>query len=326
VEEHSSWPVCECPDHKERVPSVWPAEAVGRTIQACGNCLHRYPPLVLRALKPGDRFEEKGGEDNKRRGTVLRVSDTAARVQWDGAPLLNPKGEEYCTQPGEIQYVTAGLPIKPLYGTEEIRRNMGKGKKKPEPTPVPTSAPIPPEVMKLSSGAATAKGVTLAWAFLMGKLSKTDTDQREPIRERVMAVYAQATNVGIELIKPGFDDPIFQNLRLKPIGAPDSAPAPTEAPLPQPAIKPKIKAKGKLCQCGCGYAVSGRFAQGHDARWNGWMRRIAAGTMKREELPALLQEEVQWRKCKGCGSWCPTTTAMGQPETSGLCSVCRGAH
>jgi len=63
-------------------------------------------------------------------------------------------------------------------------------------------------------------------------------------------------------------------------------------PVPE---KPKPKNAGmRSCCCGCGgVASAGRnFLPGHDARFNGYIRKLDSNRVKLEELPELVQEMV----------------------------------
>lgn len=79
------------------------------------------------------------------------------------------------------------------------------------------------------------------------------------------------------------------------------------------ATKAKAKAKGNgkakavkkepenKCGCGCGTMVMRTFAQGHDARFYGWAKKIAAGTLDPKDLPnaaakAALKDKAAARK------------------------------
>lgn len=42
----------------------------------------------------------------------------------------------------------------------------------------------------------------------------------------------------------------------------------------------------RACCCGCGEQVTGWFRMGHDARFHGWMKKIARGKMGANEIPA----------------------------------------
>jgi uncharacterized membrane protein len=79
-----------------------------------------------------------------------------------------------------------------------------------------------------------------------------------------------------------------------------------------PAGKAKAKAKGKPmseetkkklreaakrskdndCKCGCGNKTGGTFSVGHDARYYGWLKKVAGGTMEFKELPASVRKDL----------------------------------
>lgn len=75
---------------------------------------------------------------------------------------------------------------------------------------------------------------------------------------------------------------------------------------------PKVEAKpGAPCLCGCGeLAKSGRsFLQGHDARFHGWMKRLADGRMKPSD-PTIPRSAL---KLMTVVDGCPTTDYDGSP-------------
>lgn len=67
---------------------------------------------------------------------------------------------------------------------------------------------------------------------------------------------------------------------VRPLGTPKVAKAPKgeRAPKAPKALHP--------CCCGCGEMVSGFFKMGHDARFHGWMRKLADGRLEVKDIPA----------------------------------------
>ena len=53
--------------------------------------------------------------------------------------------------------------------------------------------------------------------------------------------------------------------------------------------EPKVREQNP-CVCACGETTGGRFAPGHDARYYGWLKKIAAGTKEFKELPKAVQK------------------------------------
>ncbi len=72
------------------------------------------------------------------------------------------------------------------------------------------------------------------------------------------------------------------------------------------APKPKVES---ACLCGCGATTARSFAPGHDARFHGWMRRLAQG----EEI--LSQIPMSARKLMTIKDGMPTTDYDGTPWT-----------
>ena len=55
--------------------------------------------------------------------------------------------------------------------------------------------------------------------------------------------------------------------------------------------KPKVaKAPINPCGCGCGELVVNNFRMGHDGRFHGWLKRLAAGKMSLKELPTQVRK------------------------------------
>ncbi len=82
------------------------------------------------------------------------------------------------------------------------------------------------------------------------------------------------------------------------------------------AAQPKAKKEKTLspCKCGCGEQVTGHFAQGHDARFKGWLLKVERGEMKVEELNGVVRKSYQWAKVKrsGVDGFIPTTNYKGE--------------
>lgn len=78
------------------------------------------------------------------------------------------------------------------------------------------------------------------------------------------------------------------------------------------AAAPKKEKALRECSCGCGEQVSGYFAQGHDARFKGWLLAIERGNMTVDKLPEKVQTAYKWVK-RGAGM-IPTTNYKGEPH------------
>lgn len=61
----------------------------------------------------------------------------------------------------------------------------------------------------------------------------------------------------------------------------------------KPAAKAKVAKTLNPCGCGCGDKVTGRFRQGHDARYYSILKKVGRGEMKISEMPKLMQETVK---------------------------------
>ena len=46
----------------------------------------------------------------------------------------------------------------------------------------------------------------------------------------------------------------------------------------------------RKCVCGCGNETTGHFAPGHDARFHGWIKKLASGKMGPSEIPAAVRK------------------------------------
>lgn len=54
----------------------------------------------------------------------------------------------------------------------------------------------------------------------------------------------------------------------------------------------KTPAKVRNCACGCGAETTGHFAPGHDARYHGWIKKLADGRIQRNGKDAKSGEQV----------------------------------
>lgn len=71
--------------------------------------------------------------------------------------------------------------------------------------------------------------------------------------------------------------------------APSKGKPAVAAKAPKEPKEPKVREQ-RPCACACGTATGGRFAPGHDARYFGWLKKIAAGTKEFKELPKAVQK------------------------------------
>lgn len=76
------------------------------------------------------------------------------------------------------------------------------------------------------------------------------------------------------------------------------------------AAPPKTDKPLRPCACGCGEQVTAYFAQGHDARFKGWMVKIEKGLMKVEDLPPMVRKSYEFKK-RGDG-YVTTTNYKGE--------------
>lgn len=84
------------------------------------------------------------------------------------------------------------------------------------------------------------------------------------------------------------------------------------APEKKSPVEKKEKVK-RQCSCGCDAMVTGYFAQGHDARFKGWLLKIERGTMAVKDLPTRIQKAYEWKKV-GDGMM-PTKNYKGEPHS-----------
>lgn len=157
-------------------------------------------------------------------------------------------------------------------------------------------------------------------------------ERGETTEERIMSETAGGTQAAAPAATPA-----------KPVAAPAAGPkAVKAAPAAQPTVSAtktanaerlaRLKAKGDAkaetkaknpvpkkekvmqpCKCGCETLVAGHFAQGHDARFKGWLMKIERGQMAVKDLPAKVQKAYEWKK-KGEGM-IPTKNYKGEPHS-----------
>jgi hypothetical protein len=83
--------------------------------------------------------------------------------------------------------------------------------------------------------------------------------------------------------------------------------------------KPKVAAATNACCCGCGAMVAGYFKQGHDARFHGWMVRIADGRTDPKDVPASAVKLMNLK------SGIPTTDYDGRTDSKWVKSATAAA-
>lgn len=98
----------------------------------------------------------------------------------------------------------------------------------------------------------------------------------------------------------------------KPVAAAAAAPG-TKTAKVKAEPKPKAVKEKRACRCGCGEQVNGYFAQGHDAKFKGWLLKVERGQMAVKELPVSVQKGFEWKK-KGDGM-VPTLNYKGEKHT-----------
>lgn len=81
------------------------------------------------------------------------------------------------------------------------------------------------------------------------------------------------------------------------------------------AAKPPKEKTVRPCACGCGEQVSAYFAQGHDARFKGWMVKVERGQMAVKDLPPMVQKSYEFKKKPGSdGGYVTTKNYKGEPH------------
>jgi hypothetical protein len=78
------------------------------------------------------------------------------------------------------------------------------------------------------------------------------------------------------------------------------------------AARPKMQKTVRDCACGCGEETMSYFAPGHDGRWHGWMKKIAAGADPADIIPNKKVRDSYTFKKKGAGM-VPTLDYRGEP-------------
>lgn len=64
------------------------------------------------------------------------------------------------------------------------------------------------------------------------------------------------------------------------------------------ARAPKPPKTVRACVCGCKNETTGYFAPGHDARFHGWIKKLASGVMGPGELPAAVRNGLALKQTK----------------------------
>lgn len=67
------------------------------------------------------------------------------------------------------------------------------------------------------------------------------------------------------------------------------------------AATAKVPKTVRKCYCGCGEETTSFFAPGHDARWHGWVKKLASGVLKPEDLTGQQKKSLGELKKAGKG-------------------------
>lgn len=98
-------------------------------------------------------------------------------------------------------------------------------------------------------------------------------------------------------------------LATKPKG--EARPLTGAAAKAKASARPKVVKTVRKCACGCGDETMSYFVPGHDARYKGWLKKIAAGTMEVKDLKKAVQDAAgPWKK-KGAG-YVPSISYKGE--------------
>lgn len=81
----------------------------------------------------------------------------------------------------------------------------------------------------------------------------------------------------------------------------------------------------RLCACGCAQSVGrgSRFRPGHDRRYYALLGKVERGRLSPKDLPAAMQQNLQWHNCAGCGGPIPTSDPWGEPNPVGVACPAR---
>ena len=85
----------------------------------------------------------------------------------------------------------------------------------------------------------------------------------------------------------------------RPLGTPAAPKAPKAAKAQQPKAEPVVK----TCLCGCGATTKSFFVMGHDARFHGWLKKIALGKLDPATLNPATVKLMNLRAGKPTTDW-----------------------
>ena len=156
------------------------------------------------------------------------------------------------------------------------------------------------------------------------KAATAATQKATPVAKEVEpVVVTQGGPVGQPAVKATATATVSKNklankARLAALKAKKQTAKTTKTATGKVAGQPKAKRERKPkqvqpCKCGCGEQVGGHFAQGHDARFKGWMLKIERGHMAVKDLPSVVQKSYEFKK-KGDG-YVTTTNYKGEEHS-----------
>ncbi len=68
------------------------------------------------------------------------------------------------------------------------------------------------------------------------------------------------------------------------------------------AARPKVQKTVRKCGCGCGGETMAHFVPGHDARYKGWMKKLATGELTQPELKKFMGKQFDRYTFKKSGA------------------------
>lgn len=95
---------------------------------------------------------------------------------------------------------------------------------------------------------------------------------------------------------PGANKAALAKAKLKAIAAKKNVTAANGPAKGEAKAKRGPAERTNNCMCGCGGKTAGFFVPGHDARYKGWMKKVARGEMTPEQLPNGIAANYAWKK------------------------------
>lgn len=270
--------------------SLKPKDAVPFTADHCSNC--GLPVMLIYVMYAGreGRYEPRHAEVER----IKVVLENGVEVEENMVVLFN--GDGSCPVPERSKYAKYLLPCM-QYKQLEYEAGLGKKEveekereKEKERRENEELVRLEKELTELAHKEANKliKGENKNMSTEESTIGQAEKTKSQIIREKIAAAKAKKEVAKLNLK----GRPVVEGKSAKLTGGGKG-----KIKAPKKERAPKLL---NLCGDGCGARVQRNFAMGHDARFHGWLKRLADGRMKPNEVPAGVAKILSLKK-KGEG-------------------------